>query len=87
MGKSFLFISIDEAKHICDKSQYGEASIWEKIKLNIRLSWCKIARAYTKRNRTLSRTMKSSNLDCLKYLEQQELRTKFEKELKNQKQQ
>jgi len=84
MKKSFLFITCEEAKHICDKSQYGEATLWEKLKLNIRLSWCKITRAYTKRNRTLTKTMKSSNVDCLKQSEQQELKEKFENQLKNQ---
>jgi len=86
MGKSFLFISIEEAKHICDKSQYGEATLWERFKLNLRLSWCKIARAYTRRNSSLTKTIKSSKVDCLKYLEQQELKTKFEGQLKKQQQ-
>lgn len=84
MKKRFLFITCEEAQHICDKSQYGEATFWEKIKLNIRLSWCKITRAYTKRNKTLTKTMKSSKVDCLKQHEQQELKEKFENQLKNQ---
>jgi len=84
MKKRFLFITCEEAQHICDKSQYGEATLWEKFKLNIRLSWCKITRAYTKRNRTLTKTMKSSNVDCLKRHEQQALKEKFESQLKNQ---
>ena len=85
MGKRFLFISIEEAKRICDKSQYGEATLWEKIKLNIRLSWCKIARAYTKRNTALTKTIKSSKIDCLNQIEQQDLKAKFERQLKEQK--
>jgi len=84
MKKNFLFITCEEAQHICDKSQYGEATLWEKFKLNIRLSWCKITRAYTKRNRTLTKTMKSSKVDCLKQQEQQALKEKFESQLKNQ---
>jgi hypothetical protein len=42
MKKSFLFISCQEAKHICDKSQYDEATGWERLKLGIRLIWCKL---------------------------------------------
>ncbi len=86
MEKRFLFITCEEAKHICDKSQYGEATLWEKIKLNIRLSWCKITRAYTKRNSTLTKSLKSSKVECLKLQEQQELREKFESQLGNQNQ-
>ena len=72
MEKRFLFITCEEAKHICDKSQYGEATLWEKIKLTIRLSWCKITRAYSKRNKTLTNTIKSSKIECLKQNEQEE---------------
>jgi hypothetical protein len=84
MKKSFLFISCEEAEHICDKSQYGEATLWEKIKLNIRLSWCKITRAYTKRNSVLTKTIKSSKVECLKHHEQQELKNIFNNKLSKQ---
>ncbi|HKK11906.1 MAG TPA: hypothetical protein VJ945_03690 [Flavobacteriaceae bacterium] len=84
MEKSFLFISCEEAKHICDKSQYGEATLWERFKLSIRLSWCKVTRAYTKRNRALTKTVKSSKVECLNQQEQQELRKNFDTQLKRQ---
>ncbi|MFC5044172.1 hypothetical protein ACFSTE_12320 [Aquimarina hainanensis] len=53
-----LFISHEEAKMICDKNQYGEASLLEIIKLNIRLIFCALTRAYSKKNGKLS--------DCIK---------------------
>ncbi|MGM5470505.1 hypothetical protein ACS386_09530 [Flavobacteriaceae bacterium LMO-SS05] len=86
MKKRFLFITCEQAKYICDKSQYGEATFWEKIKLRIRLCWCRITRAYSKRNSVLTKSIKSSKLDCLKLQEQQELREKFKKELTKQNQ-
>lgn len=58
--KSFLFISCEEAHHICDKSQYGEATLWERIKLSIRLSWCKVTRNYTRKNKALTKFIESS---------------------------
>ncbi|MGS2727271.1 hypothetical protein ACU8DI_11740 [Psychroserpens sp. BH13MA-6] len=84
MKKSFLFISCEEAHHICDKSQYGEATLWERFKLTLRLSWCKITRAYTKRNKELTHVMHSGHPECLKEHEIQELQSEFEKQLKNQ---
>lgn len=62
MGKKLLFISCDEAKFICDKAQYGEASDWEKLKLNIRRSWCKITKAYYKRNMKLTNMIEASKV-------------------------
>lgn len=84
MKKNFLFISCEEAQHICDKSQYGEATLWEKFKLNIRLCWCRITRAYTKKNRTLTKTIKTSKVECLKKEEQQALKKSFEEQLQQQ---
>lgn len=81
MKKGFLFISCDEAKHICDKAQYNEASFWEKIELNIRYSWCKFTRAYVKKNEKLTNALKDSNLECLNNSERENLKKEFEKEL------
>lgn len=81
--KSFLFISCEEAHHICDKSQYGEATFWERVKLSLRLSWCKVTRAYTKRNRALTKAMKSSNIKGLTDNELDTFKSQFNQELKN----
>lgn len=81
MKKKFLFISCDEAKVICDKSQYGEASLFEKIKLYLRLSYCHITRAYSKRNAKLTKTVESAKLQCLKASEKREIQNLLNKEL------
>ncbi|MFP2996213.1 hypothetical protein ABN763_09880 [Spongiivirga sp. MCCC 1A20706] len=75
--KSVLFISCDEAKHICDKVQYGEASGWERLKLNIRLSWCRITKAYSKRNNKLSELVQKAEVKTL----DNDLKTKMKQEL------
>jgi len=81
MEKNFLFITCDEAKHICDKTQYGEATVWERVKLNIRLSWCKFTKAYSRNNNRLTDAMKKSEVSCMKNDERKKLQDKFEKEL------
>ncbi len=81
MKKSFLFISCDEAKHICDKTQYDEATGWERLKLGIRLSWCRITRAYSSRNHKLTKVIEKSEVNCLKNEERRKLQLQFEKEL------
>lgn len=62
----FLFITCDEATMICDKSQYGEATAWEKVKLNIHFLQCKICRMYTKQNNKMSDLFKMKAADCKK---------------------
>lgn len=84
MKKNFLFISCEEAYHICDKSQYGESTLWEKFKLNLRYVWCRFTRAYVKKNKELTQIMKTSNIQCLQKTEREHLMEKFKQELKNQ---
>jgi hypothetical protein len=43
-------LTCDEATAICDKNQYGEASISEKISLTFHLLLCKYCKKYTKQN-------------------------------------
>lgn len=84
MKKSILFISCEEAKHICDKSQYGEANLWERFKLSLRLSWCKITRAYTKNNNALTKVIKESKVEALNSNELNSLEKEFQKQLEKQ---
>ena len=86
MKKSFLFISCDEASHICDKSQYGEASAWERFKLWIRLCYCGISQKYSKRNAKLSEVIENGKVKCLKSDERNKLQQQLNEELTKQQQ-
>jgi hypothetical protein len=79
--KNKFFISCEEAKHICDKSQYGEASIWDKIKLKLRLSWCHITRSYSNNNSKLTKLMKESEIQVLKRNEKEEMQQKLQEKI------
>ncbi len=83
MKKSFLFVSCEEAKHICDKKQYDEATGWERIKLGLRLSWCKFTRAYSTNNHKLTKVIEKAEVNCMKEDEREKLNQQFEKELAN----
>lgn len=83
MKKHLLFISCEEALHICDKAQYGEASWRERLKLNLRLIWCNMTRSYVKRNQKLTKTLEKGHVECLNSSEKNELKLRFDQELKN----
>ncbi|MCK8480075.1 glycine dehydrogenase [Psychroserpens algicola] len=78
-----FFIPCKEANHVCDKTQYKEATLWEKIKLNIHLLYCKACRKYTKNNAKLTKliTKKPVVLDASA---KEQLKAAFEKELAKQ---
>lgn len=65
MSKIKVMIPCEEASQTCDKSQYNEVSIWDKIKLNLHLIYCRTCRKYTKNNSRLSRIIKLANVKCL----------------------
>jgi hypothetical protein len=79
-----IFVPCDEANHICDKGQYKEASFWEKIKLNIHLIYCKACRGYSKKNATLTKVIKKSEVDCLDAKCKENMKKDLEKALKEQ---
>ncbi len=72
----------DEANHVCDKTQYKEATLWEKIKLNIHLIYCRACRKYTKNNTILTKTITTSNVECLDKKCKDAMKKDFEKVLK-----
>lgn len=43
-------ISCEKASIICNKTQYREASLWEKLNLRFHLFICKTCKAFTKKN-------------------------------------
>ena len=59
-----LHITCNEATTICNKSQYKEASLIEKIKLNLHFFTCEICRLYTKQNNKMSGLFKANSIDC-----------------------
>ena len=78
---SKLFLKCDDANHVCDKSQYKEASFIEKIKLTFHLMYCKACRKYSKNNAKLTECVKESNVECLDESVKKEMKVSLEKEL------
>ena len=61
---SKLFINCDEATTICDKSQYGEASLMERIRLSLHLALCKHCKKYTRQNSLMTDVFKRFATPC-----------------------
>ncbi|WP_231961657.1 hypothetical protein [Urechidicola croceus] len=86
---SKILISCDEATTICDKSQYGESSFLEKVKLNFHFLFCKVCKKYTKQNSFMSKVFgnyaehcKCSEQKRLSEIEKKKLEEEIKKRLK-----
>lgn len=82
MSKFKITIPCDEANHVCDKTQYNNATLWEKIKLNIHLIYCRACRKYTANNSKLTKAIKKSDVECLDKTSKDLMKRDFEKALK-----
>lgn len=83
-----FIISCDEATSICDKNQYGEATLSEKISLSFHLFICKYCKKYTKQNSLLSQLFSKYLTPCdgsekLSEEAKEELKKKLQQQLKN----
>ena len=76
-----IFIKCDEANHTCDKTQYKEASFWEKIKLNIHLIYCAACRKYTARNTKLTQVVSKSKTQTLDPMQKEKMKEALLKEI------
>ena len=57
-------------------------TLWEKIKLNIHLIYCRACRKYSKNNATLTETIKKSDVECLDKKCKEAMKKNFNKALK-----
>ena len=83
----FLKITCKEANEICNKAQYDEASFFEKLKLNIHITTCKVCALYSKQNKMLTETYNYKADQCslrkfdLDEAEKQKLKDELKKQL------
>lgn len=84
MNKIKGVIPCDEANHVCDKTQYKEASLWEKIMLNIHLIYCRACRKYTKLNTNLTKAIENSHVKCLDQQCKKNMKKTIDKAIKEQ---
>lgn len=57
-------INCDEATAICDKSQYGEASLLDRMKLSYHLLLCRFCKSYSKQNNLMTSVFDKFTTPC-----------------------
>lgn len=74
-------ISCEDASHICNKSQYKEASFWEILKLRLHILTCKACARFTKQNTMLTSLCERAGLDVLSENDKEAMKKNLEKHL------
>jgi SPX domain protein involved in polyphosphate accumulation len=78
---SQLKLKCQEANHICDKSQYKEASFWEKLRLTIHLLYCRACQKYTAKNKKLTKAIQDPKCASIPEKDKQVLKRQLQEEL------
>jgi len=74
-------ISCDEAAVICNKSQYKEASLSEKLKFKLHILFCRTCAVFSKKNKQLTSLMDKAKLYVMSDSEKKALKQKIEEQL------
>lgn len=74
-------INCQEGKMLCDKSQYNEITLWEKVKLNMYLILCGECRSYTANNNKLTQAIKSPKVHTVTANEKNRLKERLAQEM------
>lgn len=74
-------ISCDKAALICNKSQYREASLSEKLKLRLHILFCSTCSSFARRNKQLSELFQKAKLQVLSDSAKEELRRQIRERL------
>ncbi|PRX53652.1 hypothetical protein [Flagellimonas meridianipacifica] len=70
-------ISIEKAKQICTKSQYGEATWWELLQLNVYLLFSKECSDFSAKNKKLTSLCERAGLDTLSEDDKDDMKKKL----------
>lgn len=76
-----FMISCEESGHICDKAQYDEASLVEKLKFKFHSLMCAVCRQHSKTNDKLTALINKVKANNLSSREKDTIKSSFEKEL------
>ncbi len=73
-------ISCDEARLICHKTQYKDATVWEVLKLKLHLLICKACSAFSRKNTKLTTLCEEATIHVLSDKEKHHMKEKLKAE-------
>ncbi|MCY2688305.1 hypothetical protein [Salinimicrobium sp. TH3] len=79
-GISFMKLSCSEAAELCEKAEYKEVSLREKIKLKLHLYFCRMCKNYYQDNKKLSGLLKKADLKACSHQEKENFKEKIKQE-------
>jgi len=79
--KKGIFLSCTDANHFCDKGQYNESSLWEKVRLSIHLIYCNACRRYSANNTKLTKLVKNQKVISISPSEKEAMKERLKQKM------
>ncbi len=76
-----IIFKCGEAAHVCDKSQYRESSLFERMLMKMHHLMCRICRKHSSENGKLSEAINKSNVKVLSEKDKSVLKEKIQQEI------
>ena len=77
----FINLDCSKAENYCDKQQYNEARLFEKIKLRVHLLFCETCQKYTSKNSRLTNLVKKASIKTCTKKEKEKFKRKIQRHL------
>ncbi|PKA83439.1 hypothetical protein ATE92_1593 [Ulvibacter sp. MAR_2010_11] len=74
-------ISCEQAAEVCDKAQYKEASLWQKVLMKMHHIVCRICRIHSERNGKLTKSIHTANLQTIPKEQKEKIKARLREEM------
>ncbi len=74
-------ISCEKATELCTRSQYGEASWWQTLKLKLHLFYCKTCSKFSAKNSKFTSLCEHANMQVISENEKEAMKERLKKQL------
>ncbi len=71
----------EAAAHVCDKSQYKESSLWERIVMKLHHLICHACREHSNENTKLTKAIETANIQILTADKKEAIRETIQQEI------
>lgn len=69
-----ILISCKDAAHLCQKKEYREASLMDRVRLRLHLSMCRVCSVFARKNRQLTLLLNRARLTSLQDAEKEAMK-------------
>ncbi len=76
-----ILFKCSEAAHVCDKSQYHESSVFERVLMKLHQMMCRVCREHSSENTKLTKVIEKADLKTMPEDKKEDIRKIIQQEI------